>query len=70
MGLKVWFEFAGCHDQSEGEFLHRWVSFLCTAKHQAGVVHGLLNLVFFSNQGRIDNCRGDNKVEKKLFLRL
>ena len=47
MGLEVWFELAGCRNQSEGELLHWQISFFCTTKCLAGVVHGLLNLVFF-----------------------
>ena len=59
MGLEVRLELAGCRNQCEGDFLHRQVSFFNTAKHPAGVVHGLLHFFLFSNQGGTDGSRGD-----------
>ena len=49
MGLKVWFELAGCRNQHKGKFLHRRVFFFGTAKHSARVVYGLLYFFFFSD---------------------
>ena len=55
MGLEVRLELAGYCNQSEGKLLHRWVPLLYTTECSAGVVHGLLHLVFFFDQGHTNN---------------
>ena len=70
MGLEVCFELAGCYNQSEGELLHWRIPFLCTMKCLVGVVHELLNLVFFFDKDRTNSCWGDSQIEEKLFPRL
>ena len=60
MRLKVWFEFSGYRNQSEGELFHGWIPFLYTTKCSAGVVYGLLDLIFFLDQGCVDDYWGDS----------
>ena len=65
MGLEVRLELGGRCNQIEGEFLHRWVPLLCTTKCLAGLVHGLLHFVFFSDQGCINSSWGYSQVEEQ-----
>ena len=67
MGLKVGLELASRRDQCKSEFLHRLVSFFGTAERPAGVVHGLLCPVLFSDQGCADGHRGDSQIEEEFF---
>ena len=68
MGLEVWLELAGRHNQSECELLHQWVPLLCSKECPTGVVHGLLYLVFFSDQDRTNSSWGYNQIEEQFFL--
>ena len=68
MGLEVRLELAGRCNQIEGELLHRWVPLLCTTECLAGLVYGLLHLVFFSDQGYTNSSWGYNQVEEQFSL--
>ena len=67
MGLEVWLELAGYCNQSEGELLYRWVPLFYTMECPTGVVHGLLHLVFFSNQSHINSSCGYDQEEEQFF---
>ena len=43
------------------------IPFFYTMKCPAGVIHGLLHLVFFSDQGCTDDGRGDSQVKEQFF---
>ena len=67
IGLEVRLELAGRCNQSEGKLLHQQVPLLYTMECSAGVVHEILHLVFFSDQGRTNSRWRYGQVEEQFF---
>ena len=57
---KYGLSFVSCYNQSKCELLHWWVPLFNTTECLVGVVHGLLHLVFFSDQGRTNSSWGNS----------